>query len=201
VKELSEFLPWVLPSVAACSDLFAEQAIRSAAIEFCERTRLWREIEEYTISEGEEYTVDVACTPAQAVIHEFDSAWFDDKRIDAKSFDRNPPDFTPAELFYSQIGPNMLRLTAPQPGTFKLAIFYKPAPNADFLPDFLFYQYTQAIADGALAQLFMTPGHDWTSTPLGDRYRRKFETTLDANFNGNVRGQHRAPARTRIRYV
>lgn len=49
-----------------------------------------------------------------------------------------------------------------------------PSPDLVALPDFLFYEFEEAIKFGVLGQLMKIPGKDWTNINLSTLYGKKF---------------------------
>lgn len=61
------------------------------------------------------------------------------------------------------------------------------------LPDRIFYAFRNAIVSGALAQLYLTPGKDWTNEKLASWHAQKFEEAIvmarsraDLDYNNAV---------------
>jgi len=55
-----------------------------------------------------------------------------------------------------------------------------PSPDLVSLPDFLFYEFEEAIKFGVLGQLMKIPGKDWTNINLGNLYEKKFNNGVTA---------------------
>ncbi len=210
---LEAFFPYVLPFAHACPDPMAEQYLRVAATEFCRRTRIWREVDSFR-TDG--HPVDVLCVPPGASLFEIEKAWFEGQELRPEPFSRSwrgnphheehhaehPPrhdDGNPVAI--TQIAPNMIQLVSPGRGMFRVSMFLVPAPEADTVPDFLFDQFSEDIAAGALAHILLLPDQPWTNPQLAAVKRSEFSAALDRNFSANIRGQHRAPARTRSRFL
>lgn len=58
---------------------------------------------------------------------------------------------------------------------FDLSVFDSQIPA---VPDRIFYAFRQGIVSGALANLYMMPGKDWTNPQLAQPHGAKFENTI-----------------------
>lgn len=221
---LSEFLPYVLPHAPGCPGIVAETYLRLAAIEFCERTRCWRKISEFQLSEDR--TIAIAA-PSYASIHEIEYASFSSENApktpliptqysDIGERYRGYLEQEGPPRYVTQVNPDSVTVFPLAPGTLEVSMFLKPrmgetfsASSADdpiqgeynIAPDFLLTQWGQQIAWGALSKVLMQPQTRWTDPQAAGFYLQKFERACDRNFSHGIRGQQRAPRRTRIRFL
>lgn len=194
---LSDFFPMVLSSAPACPDPTAEQWIRQAAIEFCTRTRVWRETDEF---EADGHPIEVVAVPANAALHEIEAAWFNGHELEAARYKTVGTLSGGTPRYLTQIGPDRFNLTPPEAGTFRVNMFLKPSREADELPDFLLEHYEQTIADGALARILSLPEQGWTNPQLAAAHRQSFDADVNRLSASNIRGQQRAPVRSRSQF-
>ncbi|MND20859.1 hypothetical protein D3C76_48030 [compost metagenome] len=205
MTDLDIFLPRIMPYAPGCPEPTAHAAILDAARTFCERTRLWRDEDSFEIT-GD--TCNVICVPDGAELFEIETASWDDSPLEPIAFadlERDHPTWRTDDgspRFISQAGMDSIVL-APRgsTGTLRLRLFLKPSTSADELPDFLAKHYLRVIADGALAEILMIPQQPFTSPELATFYSERFAQQLDALFARNIKGQQRAPARTRPSYL
>jgi len=214
VTPFTDFLSYVLPSAPSVPEPLAIQALRNAAIEFCERTRSWRRLEEIDVV-GDEY--EIVPVPAQSSLFEIEEAWFKLtdaerwgnklKRVPFKEIEPNDlpqegdtPGTSPPE-YISQISHDKIIIVPLATGTLRISMFLTPSHTAEDCDDFLFENYAQDIADGALAGLLLTPGQPYTNPNLGVAKEAMFKAICDAKFNQNMRGQQRARVRTRSSFL
>lgn len=192
---LEAFFPFVLPFAPACPDPLAEQCLRIAATEFCQRTRLWRAVDRFA-TDGQ--PIDVVVVPAGASLFEIERAWFNDTILEPARFaDVWRPSDTGQPRWITQVVPGTLHLVPPGAGEFRISMILVPDIAADELPDFLFTGFAREIAAGAIAQILMLPGQTWTSPELAAIKRAEFSSAMDRNFAANLKGQQRAAVRTR----
>lgn len=208
MSTLDTFLSYVRPWAPGVSDPTAYKAIRAAAIEFCERTFLWKWEESLTVTvEGCNAGIAV---PAGAQVHDIEVVKFNGRELAPKStrdLDRLMPDwrgaaYEPSGLpsYYTQIEQNTLRVVPAMAGSLYLCLRLKPAQDATDLPDFLAAEYRETIGWGALARILTIPGQSYTNPELGAFYAGKFADRLDRLSAKGVTGQHGAPKRSRARF-
>lgn len=208
MSALSVFLPQVRPFAPGVPDLAAENFIRQAAIDFCERTRLWRYEDTFDVTAED---CDEIATPYGSVLHDIEIVLFNGKELHPKAtrdLDRLSPGWrdpaasasTGLPMYYTQIESNTLKIVPPMAGTLYLCLRLKPDPEAQDLPDFLAQEYRECIGWGALGKLLLTPNQSYTSPDLAQFYETKFDQKIDRLNTKGTTGQQNAPKRTRSRY-
>ena len=204
MTDLDVFLPYIMPYAPGCSEPLAKQALIVAAKEFCQRTRLWRSEDSFTLSSS----CNIVCTPDHAELYEIEYAALDGRALDPIGYaelNREFPNWKTSEglgKWISQVEPDSV-IVAPAvtTGTLSLNLILTPAEDADQLPDFLGNHYRQIIAWGALREILLTPNQSFTSPDGAALYGARFEQKVDSLFHRNIVGQQRAPARTRAQFM
>lgn len=209
------FLPYILPHAPLVPAITAEFNLRLAAIEFCERTRCWRERFNQALTENGSIIV----CPDYATVHAIERAnWNTETPLTPCQFADLPPAYQsdPAGVpeLITQIEPNMVVLYPFEPGNLDLILYLKPRSGRDFtrggepmedyfnkVPDFLLTQHAESVAAGALARVLMMPDREWTDPGMASVYLDKFNQACDDNFSGNLTGQQRAPRRSRAQFL
>ena len=208
MKDLSGFLQNIrlyAPGVATPTAYFA---IRQAAIEFCERTRMWRYEDELDVA-GDECDA-ISAPDCNSVIHQIEEVWFDGKKLDHKSPQqlddlapnwRSGADTSESQPHYvTQSAPDTIALVPRGTGTVKFTLFLKPSQSAEQVPDWLVDQHTETIAFGALARLLLIPNQSFTNPEMGGGFALSFAQRLDGKFMAGVSGQQRAQARAKATF-
>lgn len=204
MKPLDLLFPRIMPRAKNCPDPVAEAAIRTAAIEFCQRTRLWRFEDSFEVSEA---SCNVMAVPSGAVLHEIESArfnglplepvsisWLDDGIYEWRTKTAS------AAQWITQLAPDTVRVIPAAEGLLDLSLILKPSEEADKLPDFMVQSYGRVLADGALAEILTIPGQPFYNPDLAIFHSNRFRAELDRLFNMNIKGQQRAPTRTKPHY-
>lgn len=202
---LADFLPLVTPFALSVPDPVATHYVRQAAIDFCSRTRAWREVSEFASTGAVSQALTV---PAQSSLFEIERAWFrmsntarweQLERIPYTEIDQNQLTEAVAENAQAQVisqsGYNTVTILPRTTGFCKVSMFLKPKSDADSLPDFLFADFMTTIADGALSYILLLPEQPFTNPSLAGIKLTMFNQACDAHFARNIRGQHRAPLR------
>lgn len=189
--EWEQYLSEVMPDVYGCPVRTAEDAIRSAAIEFCDQSRVWREIlatdltlvagtEDYTLTPPTDALImgvhkiqlydpvnngapDSRPLPMLAHNH-FD---FFSKRTDQQDKPRHWLGNTPDTVRFYPI---------PDDGgyTAKVWATLKPTRDSTQGPDFLYNDWEEAIGHGAKAKLLAMSGRDWANPQAVPFHRKQF---------------------------
>jgi len=214
-------LPLLLPYVPGCSDYLAEQSLRLAAIDFCERTRIWREMLTVTFDGQNEAVV----TPGYAALHEIEVATFDSDatgevllhalRFMATTPDERGTDVTGTPRYITQASHNSISLIPYAEGVVSISAILKPLAMPMFgvsgqttlqaiqnvIPTFIAQQYGQWLAHGAAWRIMSMPQAGFTDPNRAAEHFAHFERGALMNTNASVRGQLKAPVRTRGSYV
>ena len=203
--DLDLFLPNIMPYALGCPDPVAHHNIRQAAQEFCERTRLWRDSDEFAVSAD---NCSFVCVPDGAELYQIEHASFDGKTLTPTSIKdldrgnwgwRDSTDGVPRWI--TQIGMDTVQVVPGGEGTLRLQTVLRPSDDAEQLPAFIGKHHRQLIAEGALARILMLPGQSFTDPTTAQFYSMRFDAGLNKLFNRNIQGQQRAPSRTRPSFM
>lgn len=203
--KLSELLPDVLPQLNADpSEPVVEHAIKRAAIEFCELSRVWRHVpDSQDIVAGESY-YDVEAPMGADVVGVL-SVKADGTLLQALTItqlDQQIPGWrTPAPVqFYAQLDTEQVML-APTPDTtiengLDMVLALRPSAAATTIPKWMMARYGQAIAHGALSRLFRMAGRPWADGNLGALARERFMVGVATAKHDGETGMQTAVIRT-----
>ena len=207
MNSLSSLIPILAPFAQSVPDPVAEFYLRQAAIDFCSRTRAWREIEEMEVENGE---CEFMQSYAYASLHEIESVHFRDANTTRWSrLEPRPYKDTDLNLlsddqsngarpfFFTQSAPGTLMILPRALGFVRVSMFLKPSPYSDTVPDWLTDKFPMALVDGALSYILMIPDQPYTNPAFGAMKAQQFNAACDANAAYNIRGEQRAPARTK----
>lgn len=199
MREPDAFFRWIAPYAPSCPDPVMERHVIDAARSFCEATRCWRATDSIAVNGDEE---QILCVDASATLFEIEAASFDGRPLERVSFAAAMREDEGDPMQIAQISPQAVIL-APHgtAGTLALSLFLKPAQDAQSLPDFLFEQFGEYIAQGALATILSIPNLPYSNPGLAAYNAAKFQQAKDSRFAFNLKGQQRAPVRTRARFL
>jgi hypothetical protein len=208
VKDIELLLPRVMEKAAQCPEPTAIRHLRDAAIEFCRRTRIWRESDTFDLTERREplapYTGSQIFEISAATYFNAEEdpeadkgrlldpampAWLDDEHEGWRIAEGTPS-------YITQISPNSVQVTPWEAGKLTLELILLPAIDASEAPDILVDTYSREIADGALASVLLLPA-EWGDAKLASVHAGLFAGHLD-RFGARVpQGQQRARRRGR----
>lgn len=225
----SRYLPEVLPHVKGCPQEVVENEIRKVVIDFCERSTIWRHamdpitieptISEYELCDIPEtsrlhtpvYVEDEGDPLRSVTPDEMDILWprFGGKwPIDRLDTIPATPwrDFEDdiAHFYYQKDRPDLLRLigipTKQKVDGLTITAALKPLPDATGAPDFIYFDWFQVIAAGALGKLMAMPDEKWTNDSKAVYQLVKYDQGVDDAEGRITRAytKHQArPLRTR----
>lgn len=183
--------------------------VRSACIEFCERSRVWKERVSLSVREGRaEYEIPL---PEGAQLVKLEEVFYDGDRIEAMAPDALHDRWqrwmsqTGVPSVYTQLDPMTLTLV-PKPTVslsrgLVLRACFKPDRSADTVPDWLFQHYVQPIAAGALARLMAVNSLPCFNPQLAMVQGVAFAEGINKALMAADKGFTRAPRRTVPRFL
>lgn len=199
---LDRLLPEVLIYAPNAPEVSALKFLRDAAREFCERTRVWRDTDELTVSEPD---YEAVCGYDADIVEieraELDGvklipvtmAWLDREVPSWRSYEE---DAAPAK-YLTQTEPDTVTIVPPATGTLKLWLILKPTRKATELPQFLVDHHATEIGRGAAAKLLQLPGFDFSNPALAEQLAREFNGEQATAMWRTAKGQQRGAVRTR----
>jgi hypothetical protein len=206
MKPLDAFLNKINPYAPGCAIPTAFNAIRDAAIEFCERTRLWRWEDEFDVSASD---AEAISTPYGSVLLDIEKVSFDGEPLEPKTvawLDEHMNGWRTGAVagqpkYLTQLELNTIRLVPGQAGTVNISVWLKPSQDCMDLPAFLSDQFREVIAHGALGRILMMPSQPFTNGDLGAGFLASFESKLTQLSGKGITGQQRARVRTRASFM
>lgn len=207
MKSLDYFLPNIRMYAPGVADPTAFFAARQAAIEFCERTRLWKFEDSFIIAADDN---EALLSPPNSVVHEIENVWFNGSKLEAKT-NKQLDDLLPAwrsgdvkptgtPSYVTQTEPNTIILMPLGAGTVKLSLILKPSQDAVEVPDFLADQHRETIAFGALARILLIPNQSFSNPEMGGAFGSAFSQRMDGKSNAGIIGQQKARVRVKASF-
>lgn len=198
---LSDFAKYVRPEVAGCPDIILLDAILRAGIEFCKRTRVFKEVVSVVTAIGDaRYTLATSAGTVPEEILNIKRNEYD--ALDASSFKEfEDNDFdvlsgTPHYYYLDVDGELVLGMIPNAVETLTATVKIRPAEDADELPDEMANRYKHQIASGAKSILMLMNNQAWTDIKMASIHASLFEEAIaDANLR-DAKGASRKPLRT-----
>ena len=184
-----QLTPFVLPEVAGCSVPMVERAIREAAIEFCNRSKVWIYVcDPVDLDAGEgRYDIDV---PTQSSLVEIKSVkianevdplspvtvgYLEENYVNWQTDRGNPRQYT--QLTDEEV------LLVPIPNStltdgLIVTLCLKPSRSSTGFPAWINERYQDAIVAGAKQRLLMMSGVQWSNPMAGAMEKTVFENAI-----------------------
>lgn len=204
-----QFYRFVIPYAYGAPEPAVDDALRSAAIEFCGETNVWNEwqepqpglrgVGEYEVDLPDDYSEVAQIMAASYLGRPIDP--ISEAMLDARYPYSTWVTQTGTPYGYLQTSEGLIRLV-PIPGETKrgalrMRVSFRPTQDATELPDLLYTDYAEAISFGALARLLGEEKRTYSS-PTGEaKYTMKF-----AQAKGSARidvNRGLAPASLQVR--
>ncbi len=194
MREWADFIPQVALYLPGCPSFTIADAVRDAAIEFCERSRAWN-AERVTLGNTVAGQRDYSLTtnPVAVGLCHLSAAWIGGIEI-APLNPGDAEDSEPAATAAARdcriklTGRASFRLV-PAPtssGDVVIAnVAYAPTDAAPGIPEFIAREWHEAIERRAIAELMLQPDKPWSSATAGIHMARFDKLLAEAS---NLRG-------------
>jgi hypothetical protein len=185
VAAYSSLIKEVLPYVPLCPDSLVGQNLRSATIEFCERSKAYvLDIDPFnTISGVYEYDFDI---PTGTEVHQVLLMTHDGNDMDPispRSLELNYPDWrnrTGQPHVYLQKTPTTFWIVPVPSGSKEVitSVALKPSRTSNNIDTTISNQYRDAIIYGTLYRLLRMPNREWTDIGAAQEYLYQFNQEI-----------------------
>lgn len=205
----TEFFPEVMPYFPGIPEPLAINAVRNAAIEFCDKTDwlFYTPILQDLIAGEDEYdlTLDV---PTDTTVARVQAVWCNDLPVLPKSEDDLRRLYgldwrkqTGRPVYYTQYTNNTLVL-APTPSVsssqaLAMTLVLRPTRDSTTCDDSLHDRWVETIAYGARMRLHEAAGHAYENPQLAEKYRVLFKNGINQAIVERTRGLARTNLRVR----
>jgi hypothetical protein len=205
----TEFFPEILPYFPGIPEALAINAVRNAAIEFCNRTDwlLYTPILQDLIAYEDEYdlTLDV---PTDHTVSRVQAVWVSDMQVMPRSEDELRRIYnldwrkqTGRPLYYTQYTPETLVLVPFTTSNYSQALattlVIRPTRDSTTCDSSLHERWVEEISYGARMRLHEAAGHAYENPQLAEKYRVLFSQGIDRAIIERTRGLSRTNMRVR----
>lgn len=181
----SSLVKEVLPYVPFCPDSLVESNLRSATIEFCERSKAYiLDMDGFnTISGVYEYDFDI---PTGTEVHQILYMTYDGQDMDPispRSLELNYPDWRDKSgnpHVYLQKTPTSFWIVPVPSGAKQVitSVALKPSRTSNNIDTTISNQYRDAIIYGTLYRLLRMPSREWTDIGAAREYLAQFNLEI-----------------------
>lgn len=202
-KTWAKWFDEVLPDVPGCPQNVAQNAIKNAAIEFCDRSFVYI-IDHPAISAAED-TGEYSWSPGSGLkVVRPEHVWYDGKLLIPKTRDEvaaaNPywPTWEGTPLYFLQEKLEKLivvpRPTAALADAIVAKVAVRPSRDAASIDDAIWEKYLEEIASGAKARLFAMKHKPWSDGQLATFHKQAFDDAISrarlVAFHSHVRSRN-----------
>ena len=179
----TSYLPEVLPYVLGCPRAVAVNAVRKAVIELCERAHVWRYTDTVsTVIDQDEYPITIPDKSKPMLLKGVAYNGRDIDPITEDELDMRSASWrssTGKPQRYLEVTPHLVRVypipDAAETDALSFRVALKPSRDATESADYIYDDYSGAIAAGALAELLMQTGKTWAEPKASPMHAAKFE--------------------------
>ncbi len=174
------FFPYILPHIDGCPSLLLEQALRSSAIEFCEKSLIWRQP-----ALGVTVYEDEPCysfgAPEGARVIQATEVYINDMKLMQTSL-HDLTVYEPEWRFRKSTVPTQYFMNDAQsiqlvgvptediPESLDIYVALKPSRDSKICPEFLLEDWGEVIAAGAMVRLLQMPNKPWSAAVTTTAY-------------------------------
>ena len=202
-----DFLSFVEPHVNACPTPVVLHHIKQAAIEFCERTGVWRERLDTLVADGvsaryalplDDQTevsklLEVVVGSPDGMPERYDVV----SPLDGRDAQRLQ---TSDRIAWTDDRHDLFLHPIPEINKeIEVYVTLKPSQASFSFPDYIFHHHVDHIAAGALSRLFRMPRTDWYDPAAAVDKQNYFNSAINVQgltaFRGNARSRRRHTTR------
>ena len=207
------FLPEVMPHVQGAPEPQVVNAVRDAAVEFCERSWVWiADTAPIGVTAG---TADYAIVSpdSNAAIAEYLYGYWNNKQVDPIARDvldkehcgwKTRTGTTPMKFMArdAMTGVTLIPIpsltVAPGPTTLYFTVALKPLRSqASGVPDWLYEKYLEDIGHGAISRMQMITGQRWSNANAALAHKKLFDDAIGKARSKAAKSFTRAALRNR----
>lgn len=216
LSNFTPIMPLAIPLLPGVPEPVIEFCLRQSSIEICERTRCWRE------------TIDTAATsatvifpiPPSAEIFEVEAMFWNGAKLTAAAYLDSPASVSSRSgnpTTFTQQSADGAFILDPfeDEGDVRAILYLKPRQGQligfdesgvfvdayNYVPAFMIQQHSKAMVYGAVALACDMPESGAADPMRAQDYRRRFEEQIGAAQTASLRGQQRAPIRTKPQWM
>lgn len=214
-KSYEDFFSWVLPDVAGCPEITAIQSIRDSVIQFCELSLIHQADHDpiSVVAKIADYDLETPITNTRIV--KVMKAFYKGKELSPASPDEvtDPavynsaiggytPTYQPPTAFFQKDTASITLLPIPDQSlanaiTMRVALV--PSRSSTACEDFIFEQWVEPIAAGAVARLQLSSGKTYSNPQAASANQARFMAGVNIARSRAVRGFNRSSLSVQMR--
>ena len=184
MANIQDLYPYVMPAVQGCPTNLVKNALRHAINEFCEKTLIWRSsfAPMDLIKDQSTYTMTapvgtVVEAPVYVSVHNNILRPTNIEDLDQTCSGWRLSSANTPLMYYVDNNSELILVPTPSEdaaGELSVEAALKMDLTSDTLPDWMFQNWVETLAHGALMRLHAMPGHVWTDANTVAYHKSKF---------------------------
>lgn len=214
-KSYEDFFSWVLPDVAGCPEITAIQSIRDSVIQFCELSLIHQTDHDPISVTAKIADYDLESPIANTRIVKVMKAFYKGSELAPASPDEvtDPgvyntsiggytPNYQPPTSFFQKDTASITLMPIPDQSvanaiTMRVALV--PSRSSSSCEDFIFEQWVEPIAAGAVARLQISSGKPYSNPQAAAANQARFMAGVNVARSRAVRGFNRSSLSVQMR--
>ncbi len=217
MTDYEAFFPRVLPDVPGCPEIVATQAIRDSAIQFCKESLILQADHDPVTVVAKLADYDLESPLSQTRVYKIMSAWFKGQKLIPVA----PDEVSDPAVYNAQIGGHTTAYAPPRyliqkndvsfsllpipdqtlARSITMRVALVPTRSSSAIEDFLYEDWVEPIASGAIARLQLVPGKAYANPQAAPLHQARFQIGLNAARQQATRGRVRADLSVRMRRI
>lgn len=216
-KSYEEFFPYVLPDVAGCPEITAIQAIRDSVINFCEQSLIHQVDHDPVSVVAKIPDYDIESPVGGHRVTKIMKAWYKGSELSPAAPDqvRDPSvynqriggyqaDYSTPKFYIQKDASTFSLLPIPDqslPAAITMRVALVPLRTSSSCEDFIFEQWVEPIAAGAVAKLQLSAGKPYSNPAAAAIHQATFIRGLNAARQKANRGYTRSNLSVQLRRI
>lgn len=182
------FHEYIMPHVQGCPVSMVNSALRSACMEFCEKSFIWKQpsIENDLVEGIYSYTFAPPLSAKVVTAYRVSVNGKEIQPTDIQTLETFNPDWrnitsTIPDRYYFETDDTIRLVGAPTEtmiGALTADVILKPSRSAEGCPNFIYTDWAETIAAGALTRLYAMQGKIWAKPDLVSHFSNIFKAGI-----------------------
>lgn len=217
--DLTDWSPDILPDIPTVPIVAIISAVRDAAVEFCEKTHLWKvDLTRISVvADTQDYTLTPPASSALVIVDNVkykQNGQDDDQFVTLDPISKEQQNLfqsgnwifatapTPSQYWVDNVDKDLHLIPIPEDASTSgllVHVVLKPSATCTTVPDFLYDDHRKAIASGALSNLYAKKGMSWYDPKEAQVYGAMFANDCNNAAIKRITGATKRPLRVQFR--
>lgn len=197
--KIESLFPYIMPDVPGAPDDLVKQAILLSAIEFCERSLFWNEVQDpiKIYSNVNEIDIEVPAAARVMLVRNVYGGNYELTPLSLHEIADRLPDWQTSKatqpVFYTafndlkQIRIYPIPIDPPEAFRLTIRVAFAPTMTSTTVPDALVTRHLEGLMSGAKYRLMLNPGRSWSNADLAAYHKGMFD---NAWMTAKIEAEH-----------